>query len=100
MSLDRVTAFDHRFARAQATSVVDLDWGFALLQRDFPLTEYQNRIAVTQTAPTPTVLAAADEILGGRGMAHRYVSVDDDDLGCSMRDAFVAAGYEHQAVAT
>ena len=47
----------------------------------------------------PVVLAAADEILGGRGMRHRYVSVVDDARGQELRADFVAAGYEHVTIA-
>jgi ribosomal protein S18 acetylase RimI-like enzyme len=96
----RITAFDHRFARAQATDVVELAFGFAVLNADFPLSEYHNRIAVTGTATAPVLLARADAILGDRGMRHRYVSVDDDNLGRALVPAFVAAGYEHEVIAT
>ncbi len=100
MSIDRITAFDHRFARAQATDVVDLDWGFALLQRDFPLSEYHNRITVTAPVPAAVVVTTADDVLGGAGLHHRYVAVDDDALGLALRDDLVAAGYEHETILT
>ena len=95
--IERITAFEHRFARAQATDVVDLSWGYAVLQKEFPLSEYHNRITVTSAAPAADVLATADEVLGGAGMGHRYVSVDDA-LGEALRADFVAAGYEHETI--
>ena len=54
-------AFEHRFAQAQATEVVDLSWGLALLQREFPHSHHHNRIVVTSAAPAVNILAAADE---------------------------------------
>lgn len=97
--IGRITAFDHRFAQAQATDVVDLPWGFAVLQREFPLSEYHNRIAVTSAAPAADVLATAEEVLGGARVRHRYVSVDDA-LGQALIADFVAAGYEHETIVT
>lgn len=66
-----------RFAQAQVTEVVDLSWGFAVLQREFPLSLYHNRIAVTSAASAADILATAEEVLGEAGVRRRYVSVDD-----------------------
>jgi GNAT superfamily N-acetyltransferase len=98
--IERATAFEQRFAKAQATDVIDLVWGYAVLQREFPLSHYHNRIVVTSAAPAADVLAAADEVLGGAGLRHRYVSVDDDALGQRVASSFVAARYEHEPIAT
>ncbi len=99
-NFERITAFENRFARAQATDVVDLSWGFAVLQADFPLSQYHNRIAVTSVASAADVLAAAEEVLGGACVRHRYVSVDNDPLGQALRAGFEAAGYGHETVVT
>jgi ribosomal protein S18 acetylase RimI-like enzyme len=99
-SFERATAFEHRFAKAQATEVVDLSWGYALLQADFPLSQYHNRIAVTSAPSTQDVLDAAEEVLGGAGAGHRYVSVDNDVSGQSLVAGLKAAGYEHETIAT
>jgi GNAT superfamily N-acetyltransferase len=97
--IERIEAFQRRFDRAQATDIVELAWGFALFQRKFPLSEYHNRIVVTSAAPPADVLAAADELLGGAGLGHRYISMGDgvDD---ALVPTLVAAGYEHQVVVT
>lgn len=95
---ERITAFEHRFARAQATETVDLSWGFALLQADFPFSHHHNRIVVTSAAPAGDILAAADEVLGAAGLGHRYVSVDDDALGQALAADFVTAGYGHETI--
>jgi ribosomal protein S18 acetylase RimI-like enzyme len=97
-TIERMTAFDHRFSRAQATDVIDLEWGFALLQRDFPLSHYHNRIVVTSAVPATEILSTADTVLGGMGLRHRYVSVDDDSLGQHHSADFLAAGYEHSPI--
>jgi GNAT superfamily N-acetyltransferase len=97
--IERITAFENRFAQAQATEVVDLSWGFAVLQKEFPLSEYHNRIAVTSAAPAADVLATAEEVLGGAGARHRYVSVDDA-LGQALSADFAAAGYERETIVT
>lgn len=98
---ERITAFDHRFARAQATDVVDLPWGFVVLHKEFPLSQYHNRIAVTSAAPSAAdVLATAEVMLGGAGLRHRYVSVDNEALGQILSADLVAAGYEHETIVT
>jgi ribosomal protein S18 acetylase RimI-like enzyme len=98
--VERVTAFEHRFARAQATEVVELPWGFAVLQAEFPLSRYHNRIVVTSAAAPGDVVSAADELLGGAGLGHRYVSVDDDAVGRALVADLEAAGYRHEAIAS
>ena len=98
--VERIAAFEERFAQAQATDVVDLPWGFALLQRDFPDTYSHNRIVVTSPAPAAEILSAADELLVASGQQFRYVSVLDDTLGQHLRSDFVAAGYEHEPLVT
>lgn len=98
--IERITAFEHRFARAQATEVVDLRWGFALLQSDFQHSRNHNKIVVTSSASSVDILSRADELLGGAGLKHRYVSVDDDSLGQALRPDFVAAGYDHETIVT
>jgi GNAT superfamily N-acetyltransferase len=97
--IGQITDFEHRFARAQATHVVELPWGFALFQSDFPLSHKHNRIVVTTRANAEEILAAADEVLGGAGLAHRYVTVDDA-VGASLAPEFAAAGYNHGVLAT
>ncbi len=95
---ERITAFENRFAQAQATNVVHLFWGFAVLQKEFPLSHYHNRIAVSSAASAADVLATVEEVLGEAGVRHRYVSVHDDALGEALSTDLVAAGYEHETI--
>jgi ribosomal protein S18 acetylase RimI-like enzyme len=97
--IGRIAAFERRFEQAQATDVVDLGWGFGLLQRKFPLSEYHNRIVVTSASPPADVLSAAEELLGDAGLRHRYVSVGDG-VNDALVPTLVAAGYEDQEVVT
>ncbi len=99
----RITAFEHRFAQAQATDVENLPWGFALLQADVPLSHNHNRIVVASEASAAgvaveDVLDATDRVLGGAGLGHRYVTVDDEGLGQRLAPGFTAAGYDHETI--
>lgn len=98
--VEQIAAFEQRFARAQATEVADLRWGFALLQADFPDSHNHNRLVVTSVASAADILLAADEIFGQAGREYRYVSVVDDALGHELKPDFVAAGYEHEPLVT
>jgi GNAT superfamily N-acetyltransferase len=97
--IERISAFDNRFAQAQATDVVPLGWGFAVLQTEFPFSEWHNRIVVTSDVSAGDVLATADAVLGAARLPHRYVCVDDA-LGQALSADFVAAGYEHETIVT
>jgi GNAT superfamily N-acetyltransferase len=96
--VERIAAFSDRFTRAQATDVIELPWGCAVLQRKFPLSHFHNRVIVTAAANAPEVLDAADRVLDGLG--HRYVTVDDDARGAALGPELEAAGYEHETVVT
>lgn len=98
--LERFAAFERRFTEAQASDRVELPWGFALLQAEFPLSHYHNRVVVTSSAPAEEILRVTDEVLGSAGVGHRFVSTEDDGLGESLRPVFEAAGYEYEPVAT
>ncbi len=98
--IEHIAAFQERFARAQATDVIDLPWGFVLLQRDFPSSYDHNRMVVNSTASSADVLSAADDAMGEAGLQHRMISVIDDALGIGLTNDFLAAGYEREAITT
>ena len=98
--LERITAFDHHFERAQSSSIVEVGWGFAHLQSDFPHSFSHNRVVVTGDVSVAEVLAETERVLGGAGLTHRYVKFDDEVAGEAAIQAFVAAGYEHQPLVT
>lgn len=100
-ALRRIAEFEDRFARAQATEVVDLGWGHALLQRDFPESWHHNRVIVTGAADPAAVVEAADAVLGGHGHTHRLVHFADEAQGAAAREVFAAAGYGlHERIVT
>jgi GNAT superfamily N-acetyltransferase len=96
--IDRVAAFLERHARAQASQVVELPWGFAVLQHEFPLSHWHNRVVVSSSASLDEVVSTTDRVLDGLG--HRYVVVEDDELGHAFAPELMAAGYEHETIAT
>jgi len=98
--IDRIAAFASRFARVQAAEVVDLRWGFALLQPTFAMSHEHNRLVVTSGASAADILATAEAVLGAARIRHRYVSVEDDELGHALNIDFLAAGYERESIAT
>ncbi len=101
--IERFEAFGHRFAKAQATDVIDLPFGYAILQEQFPLSHDHNRLVVTSAARPADIIAAADEVLGGAGRGHRFVSIGGqlgEDLNGELVAQFAAAGYQHDPVST
>ncbi|MGQ0841233.1 GNAT family N-acetyltransferase [Actinokineospora sp.] len=101
VALRRIGAFEERFAKVQATDVVDLGWGYALLQAHYPASWHHNRVVVTGPVPAAEVVAAADEVLGGAGLAHRLVQVNEDARGAEFTAAFDKAGYQtHERIVT
>ncbi len=95
-TLARILAFQVEFARRQATRIIDAPGGFAVLNDEAPVSYEHNRLLVTGPVDPGAVLAAADQILGGSGLAHRQVSVHDDALGQAFVEPFADAGYEHE----
>lgn len=92
--VNRIIAFERGFDRAQATEVVDLPWGYFLLQADFPHSYHHNKIVVTAAASADEVLTASQDLMGGAGLKHRYVAFNDDSLGQALAPELIAGGYE------
>ncbi len=89
-------AFEHAVARRSATQVLPATGGFAVLHADFPLSHEHNRLVVTGPAPVDRVFADAERILGGAGLAHRRVDIDDDAQGAALGTGRLPRGYTHQ----
>lgn len=99
-ALRRIAAFEDRFARVQATEVVELGWGHALLQHDYPASWHHNRLVVTGKIDPAAVIAAADKVLGDNGHAHRLVNFTDGPQGAAAEESFAAAGYGAERIVT
>lgn len=96
----RITDFQHRFAAEQASEIIDLGWGFVFLQKNYPDSHMHNRVTVSSSVDAAEVISAADEILGGAGCAHRFVSVLDDTLGKALTPQFSSAGFDVEILST
>lgn len=94
--VDLIVDFERRFAKAQATEVRELEWGFVLLNSDFPFSQNHNRSVVTTPASADVVMADTEQIFAEAGLGHRFVSVGDDELGHTMSGDFVSAGFSHE----
>lgn len=57
----------------QATTVVDVEGGIAVLHADYPVSHEHNRLLLTEPVPWDVAVAEADRVLGGAGLAHRRV---------------------------
>ncbi|WP_143073679.1 GNAT family N-acetyltransferase [Actinokineospora terrae] len=95
----RIRGFEERFARAQASEVVELGWGYAVLQSEFTASWHHNRVIVTGDVDPGAVAATADEVLGGRGLGHRLVQFDRDEQGAAAVRAF-ACYQVHERIVT
>ncbi|SDC96724.1 GNAT family N-acetyltransferase [Actinokineospora iranica] len=95
----RIRGFEERFTKAQASGVVDLGWGYALVQSDYPASWQHNQVVVTEPVDPEEVVAAADDVLAG--YSHRLVQVIDDAQGAAAAAVFAAAGYQtHERIVT
>ena len=93
--LSRALAFEHAVARRSATSVLPSAGGFAVLHQEFPLSHQHNRLLVTGPVAVDRVFADAERILGGAGLAHRRIDVDDDPQGAALGGGRLPLGYQH-----
>ncbi|NRQ39536.1 GNAT family N-acetyltransferase [Nonomuraea sp. NN258] len=91
--LSRIHAFLRDFARRRTPRLEPAPGGFAVLDERYPGSHDDNKLIVWTGDDPHAVIAAADELLAGRG--HRLVLVHDDRLGTAFAPAFTAAGYEH-----
>jgi GNAT superfamily N-acetyltransferase len=74
----RILAFERGLQRRNATRVVDLPWGWAVLREDLPLVYDLNAVIVSRPIDDPrAVLDVAEEVLGGAGLRHRRLIIDE-----------------------
>lgn len=92
----RIRAFEHRLARASATSIVDVPGGFAVLNADFPDSHAHNTFVVSNWVAPETLIAAADRVFGAAGLGYRQVDVDEGELAVQLAEPLTEAGWDHQ----
>lgn len=93
--LDRVRDFLRGFERRQAHRVVELPGGFAVLSARYAASHDHNKLCFRGGVSAPEALRLADDVLGGAGLGHRLVVVDDDEVGAAFAGPFQRAGYTH-----
>lgn len=95
---DRLRAIERRRLSLLSTRAVPFDAGVAYFDDDYPERYTANRIVVSDPAiGADELVASADDVLGGKGLAHRHVSVMDEG-GDRLAPGFRDAGYEAERV--
>jgi ribosomal protein S18 acetylase RimI-like enzyme len=94
-TLARVLAFERVVLCDRATDVVTLRGGVGVRHRDLPVAYDHNQLRYDTPPPARDVLADAEAVLGGAGLAHRLVTVAGDAAGERLIDPLTAAAYTH-----
>jgi GNAT superfamily N-acetyltransferase len=91
--LARVLGWLRDVARDRAERRVDVPGGMALLHAGFPDAHDHNRLLLWLPVDAATAAASADAVLGGAGLRHRLIEVQDAGLGESLWPGLEALGY-------
>jgi GNAT superfamily N-acetyltransferase len=94
--LSRIIAFRIVFARRQAATVAEVAGGFAVLDAELAASYDHNKVILARLDDPAGAIAVADHVLGGAGLTHRLVVVNDDETGQAGAARFVEAGYHHE----
>jgi ribosomal protein S18 acetylase RimI-like enzyme len=94
-ALDRAVRFLRGFARRRAREILEVPEGFVVLDREYPASYDHNKLVVTGRPDPRDILAAADAGIGGAGMDHRMVVVEDDQHGRECAPIMEAGGFRH-----
>lgn len=103
----RACSFDRWLAERRAAAVALVSGGVAVVEPRFPQSFDHNTLWITTPTPAAVVAGDADRVLGGAGLAHRAVTVDDpltarglEALGWTIQEIRVmvlAADAQHPA---
>jgi ribosomal protein S18 acetylase RimI-like enzyme len=95
----RSIAFGHAFYRRVSTHVLPFRWGTAYLDDGFPV-RYDSNLLWVDDAPSDItvdgIVAEAERILGGRGLRHRRVLVDDPVVSSQLGVGLLARGWSQE----
>jgi GNAT superfamily N-acetyltransferase len=94
--LARARHFMRAAVRRQAEQIIEMSYGFAVLDSRFPHSYDHNKLVLTAPVDPAEAVSDADRILGGAGLAHRLISVHGG-IEQAWADVCVAAGYQHSA---
>ena len=87
-----MTTFNFALARREATDLVDVTGGVAVLNRSYPISHAHNRVLVTATSAVDVSVAEAERVLGGAELSHRRIDWVDGDPPAGA-DRLMSAGW-------
>lgn len=92
--LARTVAFERHLLERVSTRIVPFAWGTAYLNDGYRVRWDSNLLWVERGSASGQELASeAERILGGAGLAHREIRVDDDAHGGAIAEELERAGY-------
>ena len=89
----RTIAFEREIQARVSTRMVAFAFGTAYLNDAYRVRWDSNLLWVDQAADADALVGQADRILGGAGLLHREIRVDDDETGQALADPLRARGY-------
>ena len=87
-----MTKFNLELARREATDLVNVTGGVAVLNRSYPVSRAHNRLLVTTTTAVEVSVADAERVLGGAELSHRRIDWVDGDPPVGA-DRLTSAGW-------
>ncbi len=92
--LERTIAFERTQLARVSTRMMPFAWGTAYLNDGYRVRWDSNLLWVERPgAPADALAAEADRVLGGAGLAHREIRVDDDAFGNEIAADLRRSGY-------
>ncbi|HEY1330282.1 MAG TPA: GNAT family N-acetyltransferase [Actinomycetota bacterium] len=94
-TLDRIVAFVRHKMDRSSTRTEAFRWGTAVFNEDFPRSYVHNcvRIERTDDLTVDGLIDEADRVLGGAGLDHRLVAVEDGPTGALLAPGLREAGW-------
>ena len=93
IDLARTIAFERGIQERTCTRSIPSAFGTAFLNDAYRIRWDSNLLWVDRPASADELADEADRILGGAGLPHREIRVDDDDAGTVLVEGLVARGY-------
>lgn len=92
--LRRLVEFELDLKRLSSAEVEQFDWGRLIVNLETSALWSDNFLEAAPAAEADQLAEAADELLGARGMKHRYVVPNDPEHGEQLRPRFRELGWE------
>lgn len=97
--LGRAIAFEREIQARTSTRLVPFAFGTAYLNDVYRVRWDSNLLWVERRATARRLVDEADRVLGGAGLLHREIRVNDDRAGAALSRPLAAAGYGHDRIA-